>query len=143
MESTDAVPTKKRKTDCDSDHGDGSPPVLDSFKGFDVEKVISENTRSKTATIHAKCDGKDAIVLLEKSPFNPAHVKNYFTEETTLKNTLKNDIYGTYEAFLPPIENGNYFQRLYYRLLAHVVWAYLGNQFYRLTFYGVAHLLTL
>ncbi|XP_045164966.2 m7GpppX diphosphatase-like [Mercenaria mercenaria] len=105
MEKTEAVPEKKRKIEADNDHGDGSPPILKSFEGFDIEKVIAENTRSKTTTLHAKLDGENAVVLLEKTPFDLTHVKNYLTGDTTLKNTLKNDIYGTYEAYLPPTEN--------------------------------------
>ncbi|XP_060604368.1 m7GpppX diphosphatase-like [Ruditapes philippinarum] len=101
----EAAPEKKRKIESDNDQGDIAPPVLCSFKGFDIEKVIAENSRNKTTTIHAKMGGKDAIVLLEKTPFDLDHVKKYLSDDTALKNTLKNDIYGTYEAFLPPTEN--------------------------------------
>jgi len=106
MDADSDIPLKKRKISV-SEHGDTvTPRVLSNFEGFLVQKVISENSRSKTAVIHGTLDGQDAVVLLEKKPFDASHVTNYFTEKTALNNTLKNDIYGTYDAFPPQVENG-------------------------------------
>ncbi|KAL4226763.1 hypothetical protein ACF0H5_014743 [Mactra antiquata] len=99
------VPIKKQKLDVDCNQGDDNDAMLSNFDGFEILKVISENTRSKTVTVHGKMKGENAVVLLEKKPFDAKHMNRYLTEETSLKNTLKNDIYGTYEAFLPSTEN--------------------------------------
>ncbi|XP_052780997.1 m7GpppX diphosphatase-like isoform X2 [Mya arenaria] len=96
---------KKRKLESGDRQDDDRLRILDSFEGFKVKSVISENSRCKTAVIHGELDGKDAIVLLERKPFNLSNVSNYFTEETGLENTLKNDIYGTYDAYPPKVEN--------------------------------------
>ena len=100
------VPLKKRKMNPGDQQEADCPRTLDNFDGFKVKRVISENSRCKTAVIHGELDGKEAVVLLERKPFNMSHVSNYFTEETSLENTLKNDIYGTYNAYPPKEENG-------------------------------------
>lgn len=101
----DHVAVKKRKIDDEPSTASPAAPVLTDFEGLIVEKVIAENIRCKTATIHGKINGDDAVILLEKQPFDIKHVSKYLTKETVLKNTLKNDIYGTYEAYPPPAEN--------------------------------------
>ena len=106
------TPEKKRKLN-DSEHNESCHPlVLPDFKGFSVQKILSQNFMQKRVTVHAKFAEEDAVVMLEKTPFDLAHMERYFTEETSLKNTLKNDIYGTYQAYPPPVENGNYWQNL-------------------------------
>lgn len=100
------IPLKKRKTEIDTTKTVVTQTVLESFKDFEVKKVIGENARSKTAVIHGIIEGADAVVLLEKEPFDVKHVHRYLCGETSLKNTLLNDIYGTYEAYPPQTENG-------------------------------------
>ena len=98
---------KKRKLDDDESETAFSPPTLNDLKGFSVQKILSQNVMQKRVTVHAKFDEDDAVVMLEKTPFDMEHMEKYFVADTTLKNTLKNDIYGTYKAFPPPVENGN------------------------------------
>ncbi|KAH3819118.1 m7GpppX diphosphatase-like [Dreissena polymorpha] len=105
MEGTGDLLNKKRKLENSDEIVDKCPPVLKNFKDFNINKVIAENPRCKTATIHGQIAGEDAVVLLEKTAFDASHLGNYLSELTTLNNTLKNDIYGTYDAFPPLIEN--------------------------------------
>lgn len=101
------VPLKKRKTSTDISSFAKVQSALDSFNGFEVKRVIGENTRSKSAVILGQINGQDAVVLLEKEPFDVNKIGKYLCAETSLKNTLLNDIYGTYEAFPPRTENGS------------------------------------
>ena len=99
-------PEKKRKLNDGESKAAGSPPILSDLNGFSIQKTLSQNLMQKRVTIHAKVGEDDAVVMLEKTPFDQVHMEKYLSAETTLKNTLKNDIYGTYEAFPPPVENG-------------------------------------
>lgn len=104
MADQSEIPPKKRKTSSVEQRV--TQPSFQSFEGFHVHKVIGENPRSKTAVIKGEIKGETAVVLLEKEPFDVKHVDKYLGEHTALKNTLLNDIYGTYEAFPPQAENG-------------------------------------
>jgi len=102
------VPLKKRKTSTEIVNLSKTQNALDDFNGFNVKRVLGENSRSKTAVILGQINGEDAVVLLEKEPFDLNNVNRYLCAETSLKNTLLNDIYGTYEAYPPKAENGMY-----------------------------------
>jgi len=102
------VPLKKRKTSTEIVNLSKTQNALDDFNGFNVKRVLGENSRSKTAVILGQINGEDAVVLLEKEPFDLNNVNRYLCAETSLKNTLLNDIYGTYEAYPPKSENGMY-----------------------------------
>ena len=106
MESTLSNEPAAKKKKVDENSEENSPPTLENLKGITVEKVLSENARCKTVTIHGRLDNDNVVLLLEKSPFELNKVQNFLSEEATLKNTLKNDIYGTYEVCPPPSENG-------------------------------------
>lgn len=43
-----------------------------NFKDFDLEKIINEDSRIKHLALHLKNENQDAVVLLNKLPFNPA-----------------------------------------------------------------------
>ena len=102
------TPEKKRKLNESGDNKDCHPPILSDFKDFNVQKILSRNVMQKRVTVHAKLAEEDAVVMLEKTPFDLDHMERYFTQETALTNTLKNDVYGTYQAYPPQVENGNY-----------------------------------
>lgn len=107
------TPEKKRKFNEYEPENSNNPPVLSDFKGFSVQKILSQNVMQKRVTVHAKLGEDDAVVMLEKIPFDKAHMERCLTSGTSLKNTLKNDIYGTYEAYPPPVENGSTFEKKY------------------------------
>lgn len=92
---------KKRKSD-DNKH---STEIL-SFAGFDFCKVLKNDLRSKTAFIHSQFEGKDAVILMEKTAFDANIVQEMLTEKTELVETLKNDVYSTYKTFPDKTLNG-------------------------------------
>ncbi|ESO88401.1 hypothetical protein LOTGIDRAFT_234493 [Lottia gigantea] len=72
------------------------------FKDFTTTSVLREDTKAKLMTLKGKFNGKDgdAVVLLEKLPFDKETVANLMSS-STMHQTLNNDIYSTYEAFPP------------------------------------------
>ncbi|XP_077967395.1 m7GpppX diphosphatase-like [Styela clava] len=64
--------------------------------------VLNEVKEKKLVFLHGKVgeDNKDAVVILEKRPFDtsPKGLKSLFSEETKLRQDLLNDIYSTYAA---------------------------------------------
>jgi hypothetical protein len=105
---------KKRKLGRvgDGDQPDSSSDEITSLQNFKLCKVLNENAKHKFLFVHGKFEGSDddAVVLLEKTAF-PTDAKNMdlLWSKTTLNETLKNDIYGTYDAFPPPMLNGEYY----------------------------------
>ncbi|KAK6173523.1 hypothetical protein SNE40_016956 [Patella caerulea] len=91
----DASQTKRMKY---SD-GEGSRVLKD----FSVTKILKEDSKVKLMAIHGKFEGAndDAVLLLEKLPFASKTVNAMLTG-SNLHETLKNDIYSTYEAVSPP-----------------------------------------
>ncbi|KAK3103331.1 hypothetical protein FSP39_018548 [Pinctada imbricata] len=92
------VPLKKRKVEQDFTEKDFAEK-LQSFRGFQTVKVLRESNANKCLFLHGKLNGQDAVVLLEKSPFDKEKVDELMNENTSLVETLKNDIYSTYTAF--------------------------------------------
>ncbi|KAL3852857.1 hypothetical protein ACJMK2_016466 [Sinanodonta woodiana] len=105
-EADHAVAAKKRKLE-EGDTIECLQSPLKSFKGFSLEKVLCENAKSKSLFVLGQFEGSDdkAVVLLEKMPFSSERATHYVCSDTSLKETLKNDIYGTYDAFIPVQEN--------------------------------------
>lgn len=63
-----------------------------NFEDFELEKVINNDSRSKHLALHLKtADSKDAVVLLNKLPFNPADSVEKLTSGLEAIDT--NDIY--------------------------------------------------
>ncbi|XP_016059934.1 PREDICTED: m7GpppX diphosphatase isoform X1 [Miniopterus natalensis] len=83
-----------------------SAPVRLPFSGFRVEKVLRESARDKILFLHGKVnessgDGEDAIVILEKTPFQVEQVAQLLTSSPELQLQFSNDIYSTYHMFPP------------------------------------------
>ncbi|XP_067658757.1 m7GpppX diphosphatase-like [Haliotis asinina] len=95
-EFCDSTDSKKRKID---ESASGSK----SFKGFSIQRVLREDHRTKFACLEGRFNGSEdlAVVLLEKEPFSKQSFPRLLSDETTLRETLKNDIYSTYEATPP------------------------------------------
>lgn len=91
-------PAKKRKIVDESDE-------LPSFEGFEIKKILNENAKQKYIFLHGRFANKtdDAVVLLEKSPFDREHVNQILSPNTDMVQTLHNDIYSTYSAY-PPVD---------------------------------------
>lgn len=103
----DGVPAKKPKIEISEPDNEAldltGRSSLKNLKGFDLAEVLNENAKQKFLFLHGKSENKDAVVLLEKTPFptDADSIKKILSFETNLKETLKNDIYGTYEARIP------------------------------------------
>ncbi|ELK09768.1 Scavenger mRNA-decapping enzyme DcpS [Pteropus alecto] len=85
-----------------------SAPVRFPFSGFRVKKVLRESARDKILFLHGKVnessgdgDGEDAIVILEKTPFQVDHVTQLLMGSPELQLQFSNDIYSTYHMFPP------------------------------------------
>ncbi|XP_012864882.1 PREDICTED: m7GpppX diphosphatase [Dipodomys ordii] len=116
----DAAPQSKRKRETDTEEaeapsadqkeagvGNGtSAPVRLPFSGFRVQKVLRESARDKIIFLHGKVneesgDGEDAVVILEKTPFQVEQVAQLLTGSPELQLQFSNDIYSTYHLFPP------------------------------------------
>ncbi|KAM5246240.1 m7GpppX diphosphatase [Ctenodactylus gundi] len=78
------------------------------FSGFRVQKVLRESARDKIIFLHGKVneesgdgDGEDAVVILEKTPFQVEKVAQALVGSPELQLQFSNDIYSTYHLFPP------------------------------------------
>ncbi|XP_029337773.1 CMP-N-acetylneuraminate-beta-galactosamide-alpha-2,3-sialyltransferase 4 isoform X1 [Mus caroli] len=118
----DTAPQLKRKREQEAEEeetpsteekeagvGNGtSAPVRLPFSGFRVQKVLRESARDKIIFLHGKVNedsgdthGEDAVVILEKTPFQVEHAAQLLTGSPELKLQFSNDIYSTYNLFPP------------------------------------------
>ncbi|XP_077161602.1 m7GpppX diphosphatase [Paroedura picta] len=107
-------PLLKRKRE----EGEGENGTAESQKGgtvatefpladLSVRKVLRESARDKTIFLHgqvtgASGDGTDAVVILEKTPFQEENIAELLKKHTKLQPQMSNDIYSTYHLYLPP-----------------------------------------
>lgn len=85
-----------------------SASVRFPFSGFKVQKVLRESARDKILFLHGKVneasgdgDGEDAVVILEKTPFQVEQVAQLLMGSPELQLQFSNDIYSTYHMFPP------------------------------------------
>ncbi|XP_001372367.1 m7GpppX diphosphatase isoform X1 [Monodelphis domestica] len=78
------------------------------FSGFRLQKVLKESSRDKIIFLHGKVnetsgdgDGDDAVVILEKTPFQVDQVAQLLLGSPELQLQFSNDIYSTYNLFPP------------------------------------------
>uniref|UniRef100_A0A8D0BJP6 m7GpppX diphosphatase n=1 Tax=Salvator merianae TaxID=96440 RepID=A0A8D0BJP6_SALMN len=72
-----------------------------------LRRVLRESARDKTIFLHGQVgsgsgDGTDAVVILEKTPFQKGNVSELLKKHTKLQLQMSNDIYSTYSLYLPP-----------------------------------------
>ncbi|KAM7138089.1 m7GpppX diphosphatase [Macrochelys suwanniensis] len=72
-----------------------------------VRRVLRESARDKTIFLHGQVNGasgdaKDAVVILEKTPFQEESISDLLKKHTRLKLQMSNDIYSTYHLYPPP-----------------------------------------
>ncbi|XP_043853709.1 m7GpppX diphosphatase [Dromiciops gliroides] len=82
------------------------------FSGFRLQKVLKESSRDKIIFLHGKVnetsgdgdgDGDDAVVILEKTPFQVDQVAQLLLGSPELQLQFSNDIYSTYNLFPPKL----------------------------------------
>ncbi|KAJ7380953.1 hypothetical protein OS493_004543 [Desmophyllum pertusum] len=93
--SEEETPAKKIKL-TDENSVDNSS--LETFRGFELIKVLNENAQTKTVAVHGKFGNSDsdAVVLLEKTPFSKETLPQMLSAETSLVMQFNNDIYSQY-----------------------------------------------
>uniref|UniRef100_A0A8C9P868 m7GpppX diphosphatase n=1 Tax=Spermophilus dauricus TaxID=99837 RepID=A0A8C9P868_SPEDA len=119
MANTAPQPKRKRESDAEAETpstgeketgvGNGtSAPVRLPFSGFRVQKVLRESARDKIIFLHGKVNedsgdgnGEDAVVILEKTPFQVEQVAQLLKGTPDLQLQFSNDIYSTYHLFPP------------------------------------------
>uniref|UniRef100_A0A287DE54 m7GpppX diphosphatase n=1 Tax=Ictidomys tridecemlineatus TaxID=43179 RepID=A0A287DE54_ICTTR len=119
MADTAPQPKRKRESDAEAETpstgeketgvGNGtSAPVRLPFSGFRVQKVLRESARDKIIFLHGKVNedsgdgnGEDAVVILEKTPFQVEQVAQLLKGTPELQLQFSNDIYSTYHLFPP------------------------------------------
>ncbi|XP_062995553.1 m7GpppX diphosphatase [Elgaria multicarinata webbii] len=110
-------PTAKRKREeKDGENGTAASQGESAAGSFplaemSVRKVLRESARDKTIFLHgqvnsASGDGTDAVVILEKTPFQEDSIAELLKKHTQLQLQMSNDIYSTYHLYLPPELNG-------------------------------------
>ncbi|XP_048672260.1 m7GpppX diphosphatase-like [Marmota marmota marmota] len=119
MADTAPQPKRKRESDAEAETrstgeketgvGIGtSSRVRLPFSGFRVQKVLRESARDKIIFLHGKVNedsgdgnGEDAVVILEKTPFQVEQVAQLLKGTPELQLQFSNDIYSTYHLFPP------------------------------------------
>nr|AAZ38886.1 scavenger mRNA decapping enzyme [Xenopus laevis] len=81
--------------------------VQHPLTGFELKAVLRESARDKTIFLHGKVSSgsencNDAVIILEKTPFQMDTVSSLLKNDPELKLQLKNDIYGVYHLSPSP-----------------------------------------
>ena len=80
---------------------DGSRKCLPPFEGFTVDRVLSNNLRTKTMAVSGRFASHSddcAVIVAEKLPLTEADFKDLFSSQTTLTRSFQNSIYAQYIA---------------------------------------------
>ncbi|XP_042656512.1 m7GpppX diphosphatase [Tyto alba] len=72
-----------------------------------LRRVLRESARDKAVFLHGEVtspsgEGTDAVVILEKTPFQEEKVLDLLKKHTKLELQMCNDIYSTYHLYPPP-----------------------------------------
>ncbi|XP_041378145.1 m7GpppX diphosphatase-like [Gigantopelta aegis] len=100
-ENNETLTGKKRRLESGVPSDTGTD---ETFSGFSVDKILREDTRHKVITLQGKFEGSEdkAVLLLEKRPFDRDSVNKLLSTVTRTKQTLKNDIYSTFDTVPDP-----------------------------------------
>eukprot|EP00884_Botryococcus_braunii_P020463 jgi/Botrbrau1/70/Bobra.0022s0062.1 len=79
--------------------------MVATFEGFVIERILSQDNRTKTLNVLGRFEGKDgqAIVLLVKKPFtaDAVQLSTLLSAKTRLEEHFNNDIYSKYDGYAP------------------------------------------
>ncbi|XP_069750528.1 m7GpppX diphosphatase isoform X3 [Narcine bancroftii] len=81
-----------------------------NLHSFRLERVLRENVRDKTIFLHGKVgedqgDVQDAVIILEKTPFQEDALPQLLNRNADLRLQMKNDIYSTHHLHPLPAFN--------------------------------------
>ncbi|KAM8927383.1 m7GpppX diphosphatase [Pelodytes ibericus] len=98
---------EKRKREDENGGGDPESSSSHPLSGFQLQAVLRESARDKTVFLHGKVTGdtedtQDAIVILERIPFQVDTISDLLNDQAKLHLQLKNDIYSVYHMNPPP-----------------------------------------
>lgn len=94
----DGANAKKQKNEDTTKSPEHDKQKL-SLAGFKFCKLLKNDLRSKTVFIHSTFDGKDAVILMEKTAFEADTVQELLTDKTKLVTIPKNVENSTHTAF--------------------------------------------
>ncbi|XP_074972233.1 m7GpppX diphosphatase [Phalacrocorax aristotelis] len=97
---------KREEEEAGIAHPDGAAAAF-SLAELRLRRVLRESARDKTVFLHGEVaspsgEGTDAIVILEKTPFQEEKVLDLLKKHTKLELQMRNDIYSTYHLYPPP-----------------------------------------
>ncbi|KAM9216954.1 m7GpppX diphosphatase [Leptosomus discolor] len=106
-------PRSKRKKEEEEEAGTGAEPHDGAAAApfplaeLRLRRVLRESARDKALFLHGEVaspsgEGKDAVVILEKTPFQEEKVSDLLKKHTRLELRMHNDIYSTYHLYPPP-----------------------------------------
>ena len=101
---------KKPRYVSEQDNGDSlvgnaavgqSDETTSLFDEFVTEEILSEYSERKMACVLGKLKDKsgEAVVILEKMPFNSADISSILHQNTAALNTMDNDVYKNYYLY--------------------------------------------
>ncbi|NXL39158.1 DCPS diphosphatase, partial [Glaucidium brasilianum] len=107
------VPRSKRKREEEEDgvaaHDGAATAATDPFPLAELRlrRVLRESARDKAVFLHGEVispsgESTDAVVILEKTPFQEEKVSELLKKHTKLELQMHNDIYSTYHLYPPP-----------------------------------------
>ncbi|XP_002127473.2 m7GpppX diphosphatase [Ciona intestinalis] len=107
-DGSSSTSTKRLKL-SESSNGDATASRK-SLSGVELVSVLNDKTSQKAIFLHgriasAKSDqtDDDAVIILEKKPFDQSQLQEILSSQTKLTVDLENDIYSTYTAYPPPL----------------------------------------
>ncbi|KAM9519649.1 m7GpppX diphosphatase [Guaruba guarouba] len=102
----EAPPVKRKREEEDAD-GAGGAAAPFPLAELRLRRVLRESARDKAVFLHGEVtgpsgEGTDALVILEKTPFQEEKLLDLLKKHTKLELRMHNDIYKTYHLYPPP-----------------------------------------
>uniref|UniRef100_A0A8C8BHT6 m7GpppX diphosphatase n=1 Tax=Otus sunia TaxID=257818 RepID=A0A8C8BHT6_9STRI len=102
-------PKRKREEEEDGAAAHDGAAATEPFPLAELRlrRVLRESARDKAVFLHGEVtgpsgEGTDAVVILEKTPFQEEKVLELLKKHTKLELQMRNDIYSTYHLYPPP-----------------------------------------
>ncbi|XP_062464789.1 m7GpppX diphosphatase [Pezoporus occidentalis] len=103
----EAPPVKRKREEAEDGDGDGGAADPFPLAELRLRRVLRESARDKAVFLHGEVtgpsgEGTDALVILEKTPFQEEKLLDLLKKHTKLELRMHNDIYKTYHLYPPP-----------------------------------------